>query len=48
MASIIKVYYSRRVSNLLNWLDYLFLENQMFILLFWPAYYFNQLGYGYP
>ena len=47
MASIIKVYYSRRVSNLLNWLDYLFLENQMFILLFWPAYYFNQLGYGY-
>ena len=47
MVSNIKVYYTRKTSNLLNLFDYLFLENQMFILLFWPAYYFNKLGYGY-
>ena len=47
MASIIKVYYKRRTSNSLNLLEYLFLSNQMLLLLYWPAYYFNQLGYGY-
>ena len=47
MATIIRAHFSRKTSNVLNWLDYLFLDNQQFILLFWPAYYFNQLGYGY-
>ena len=47
MVGIIKAYYRRRASNSVNLLEYMFLENQLFILLFWPAYYFNQLGYGY-
>ena len=37
MASIIKVYYGRRTSNWLNLLEYIFLENQLFILVFWTA-----------
>ena len=41
MGSIIRVYFSRKTSNVLNWLDYILLDNQTFILLFWPAYYFN-------
>ena len=47
MATIIRTYFSRKASNVLNWLDFMFLNNQQFILLFWPAYYFSQLGYGY-
>lgn len=47
MIDIMKVFYKRKVSNVLNLIDFCFLENQMFILLFWLPYYFNKLGYGY-
>ena len=41
MGSMIRIYFSRKTSNLFNWFSFMFLENQQFILLFWPAYYFN-------
>ena len=42
-----KIFYRRQTSNILQLIDFCFLENHMFVLLFWLPYYFNKLGYGY-
>ena len=47
MAKIMKGYYGRKTSNWLNLLDFIFLDNQLYIVLFWAVFYFSKLGYGY-
>ena len=42
-----KIYYRRKASNIVHLFDLCFLENQIFVLLFWLAFYFNKIGYGY-